>query len=214
MNLEGWENKFEAKLRQQDKHSASHDLSHFYRVVAAAKYIAKKENADLNVVVPSAWLHDLVTVPKNSPERPLASSLAAKAACAYLQDENYPEHLLPKIFHCIQAHSFSGGFDTNSLEAEVVQDADRLDAIGAIGIARCFSNADTLDQSFYHKKEPFAKTRSLDELKYTLDHFYVKLLKIAESMKTKTAKKEAERRCEFMRQFLKQFQSELIYPDS
>jgi uncharacterized protein len=209
LELESWERKFEQRIRQNGKVDPAHDILHIKRVVQNARHIASCEGARLEIVIPSAWLHDLVIVPKNDPGRSQASVMAATAAIQYLRSEGYPEALIPNIQHCIEAHSFSAGIAPESLEAKVVQDADRLDAIGAFGIARCFSTGAKLDQPFYEEKDPFAERRRLNDEKYSLDHFGVKLFPIAETLNTETGKAEARRRVEFMKQFVAEFGAEL-----
>jgi uncharacterized protein len=211
MELQIWEHKFEAALGNGGANSPSHDLSHVKRVVGNAKRIATREKANIAVVVPSAWLHDFVVIAKNEPARAMASSLAAEKAISFLRSEGYPEPLLPAIHHCIQAHSFSAGIEPQTIEAKVVQDADRLDAIGAIGIARCFSTAGENRQSFYCWGDPFGHTHEVDDRQFALDHFYKKLLPVARNMKTKTAQIEARRRESFLMQFIAQLESELDF---
>ena len=209
MELESWEQKFEQRIRQNGKVDPAHDILHIKRVVQNARHIASREGARLEIVIPSAWLHDLVILPKNDPGRSKASALAAAAAIEYLRSEGYPEALIPKIQHCIEAHSFSAGIAPESLEAKVVQDADRLDAIGAFGIARCFSTGARLDQPFYEQEDPFAERRRLNDEKYSLDHFKVKLFPIVETLNTETGKAEGNRRSQFLKQFVAELRAEL-----
>lgn len=187
----------------------AHDLDHFSRVVRQAKSLAEEESASLEIVIPAAWLHDLVNVPKNDSRRNLASTLSADAAIEYLKELKYPTQYFDGIYHAIQAHSFSAGFVTKTLEAQVVQDADRLDALGAIGVARCFSIAGQLGRPYYNLLDPFCQERLPDDSKYTLDHFFIKLLKLADTFQTLSGKQEAEKRTQFMLRFLEQFQTEI-----
>jgi uncharacterized protein len=207
----------------------AHDLLHLERVVATAKGIAKSEQADLGVVIPAAWLHDYVVLRKDDPRRSQASRLAAASACAYLAGIGYPssnrqgsqgsgaegdnaarrEAILEAIGHAIEAHSFSANIAPQTLEAKVVQDADRLDGIGAIGIARCFACAGTMNRPFYNPIDPFCATREPDDAKFTIDHFYRKLFKTAATMQTQAGRKEAERRVEVMQGYLRELRKEL-----
>jgi uncharacterized protein len=187
----------------------AHDRAHILRVVRTAKQLAQAAGAELAVVIPAAWLHDCVVVAKDAPERPLASAMAAETAVAFLRQAGYaPEHLAT-IHHAIAAHSFSAGIVPQTLEAQVVQDADRLDALGAIGIARCFITGVTMGIPLYNVAEPFPMTRTADDRLYSIDHFYVKLLKLAEGMQTAVGRAEAERRTEFMRTYLAQLRTEI-----
>lgn len=188
---------------------AAHDITHIERVVANARMLAEAEQADLAVVLPAAWLHDCVVIPKNSPLRSQASMLAAEAAADFLRSVGYPEQHIATIAHAIAAHSFSANIPPRTTEAKVVQDADRLDSLGAIGIARCFALSGVLGRHFYDPAEPFPATRPLDDTRNTLDHFYVKLLRLADQMQTAAGRAEARRRTAFMQAFLAQLRDEV-----
>lgn len=187
----------------------AHDLLHFKRVVRTAKVLCEEEGAKFEVVVPAAWLHDLVIVPKNDPRRKEASRLSAEAAIQFLKEINYPEEYFEDIAHAIEAHSFSANIETRTLEAEVVQDADRLDGLGAIGIARCFATAGLLKRQFYSEIDPFCDLREPDDSQFTIDHFFVKLFKIAETLKTQAGRIEGMKRVEVMKKYLSSLQEEI-----
>lgn len=201
--MRDWEARFVKKLEETDLgQDPAHDLAHFARVVATAKALAADEGARLEIVVPAAWLHDLVNIPKNDPRRSQASRLSAEEALRFLRSIDYPEALLPDIAHAIEAHSYSAGIEPKTLEASVVQDADRLDGLGAIGIARCFAVSGMLGTRFYDPQDPFAARRPWNDRENGIDHFYVKLFKTAESLKTAAGRREGARRAEFMKQYL------------
>lgn len=204
-----WEGQCLSFLQQNVASDAAHDLEHTRRVVANAIALAQAEDAELAIVLPAAWLHDCVLIPKNAPERPLASRLAAKAATSFLQRIGYPAQYLPEIAHAIEAHSFSANIPPRTRAAQVVQDADRLDALGAIGVARCLMLGGALAQPLYHLEQPFPQTRPPDDSRYVIDHFHQKLLRLAETMTTATGRQEAQRRTAFMHQFLAQLSSEI-----
>ncbi|KAB8142838.1 HD domain-containing protein [Chloroflexia bacterium SDU3-3] len=205
-----WEPQFEQFLLDRSKgFDAAHDLEHIRRVVTNARTLAMLENAELAVVIPAAWLHDCVVVPKNSPLRANASALAAQAAVAFLQSIRYPAEHLPAIRHAIEAHSFSANIPPRSREAKVVQDADRLDALGAVGVARCLMLSGALGRRLYDPAEPFPLDRPLDDQVNTLDHFYVKLFQLADRMNTASGRAEAAKRTAFMCDFLDQLKLEL-----
>jgi uncharacterized protein len=203
------EEKCVAFLQVQMATDAAHDMQHIERVVLMARRLAEAEGADLAVVLPAAWLHDCVSLPKNAPNRHEASQLAAAAAVRFLRTIDYPEQHLEGIAHAVAAHSFSAGIPATTLEAKVVQDADRLDAIGAIGVARCLLTGGALKRPLYNPTDPFCETREPDDLAYTIDHFYRKLLKIGQTLHTQAAQAEAERRNAFMRAFLEQLRLEI-----
>ncbi len=187
----------------------AHDISHVRRVVQNTLQLTSIENGNPDVTIPAAWLHDCVSVAKDSPLRNRASKLAADEAIQFLESLDYPDVLLPQIYHAIEAHSFSAGVRTQSLEACIVQDADRLEALGAIGITRCFLTGGSMGTTLYEQADPFAKQRQPDDRQYTLDHFYCKLLGLAETMKTKAGKAEAQKRTEYMQSFLQQLGFEI-----
>lgn len=201
--MEKWESLFRQKVNLVcTSDDPAHDILHFERVTKIAKRLAVKENADLYVVLPAAWLHDLVVVPKNSEYRSKASQMSADKAIEYLKSIDYPAKYFSNIEHCIVAHSHSAGIQAETIEAKIVQDADRLDAIGAIGLARCFITAGILKRPLYSIQDPFCESRSADDSQYTLDHFYIKLLKITDSLHTDSSRVEGKRRLEVLKQYL------------
>jgi uncharacterized protein len=207
-----WEPRFMGFLRAQDAgrgSDAAHDLAHVQRVVATARQLAAVERADLAVVLPAAWLHDCVTVPKNSPRRREASRLAAGAAGEFLHAQGYPPAYIPAIQHAIAAHSFAAQIPPETVEARVVQDADRLDALGAIGIARTLLLGGEMGTPLYVPLAPFPRERPADDRAAVIDHFYTKLLTLADSMQTAAGRAEARRRTAFMRAFLRQLGREI-----
>jgi len=187
----------------------AHDISHIKRVVQNTLQLTESENGNIAVTLPAAWLHDCVSVPKDSPLRNQASKLAAKEAVRFLESVGYPVDLLAQVYHAIEAHSFSANIATETLEARIVQDADRLDAVGAIGISRCLLTGGSMGTPLYDPADPFADKRDLDDRRYTLDHFYCKLMGLATTMKTDAGRAEAEKRTDYMRAFLQQLGSEI-----
>lgn len=206
--LAAWEPVFEEMLLHAAAPDAAHDLGHVRRVVTTAKRLADEEGARLAVVVPAAWLHDGVTLPKDAPDRHRASALAAERAGRLLREAGYPDTLIPAVEHAIEAHSFSAAIEPRTPEAAVVQDADRLDALGAVGIARTFLVGGALGSALAHPAEPFPTRRPPDDRRYAVDHFYTKLLTLAATMRTDAGRAEAERRTEFLRAFLRQLADE------
>ncbi len=189
-----------------------HGMDHVSRVVSNAQRLGELEDASPHVLMPAAWLHDCVLIPKNSPDRGKASRLAAAKARELLQSMSYPDAHVEAIVHAIEAHSFSAAIDCRTIEAEVVQDADRLEALGSIGIARCLMTAGSLGQAFYHLEEPFPITRMPDDRQQSIDHFFAKLFKLPTTMKTKTGRAEAHERVGIMVAFLEQLSFEIGIP--
>lgn len=205
-----WEPIFEEKIRSvATVDDPAHDLAHFKRVVATAKKLAEAENAKLEVVIPAAWLHDLVIIPKNDPRRSQASRMSGVEAMKFLGSIGYPPDLHDDIAHAVEAHSFSANIDPRTKEAAVVQDADRLDGLGAIGLARVFATAGMMKRAFYSDDDPFCTKRKPDDQRFTIDHFFVKLFKTAETLKTEAGRKEGRVRVERMKSYLKELASEI-----
>jgi len=188
---------------------AAHDLEHVRRVVRNARALAATEGAKLEVVLPAAWLHDCVSVPKDSPGRAQASRLAAARAADWLRDWGWPETTLPEIAHAIEAHSFSAGLTPRTLEAKVVQDADRLDALGATGLARCLMLGGAMGRPLYVADDPFGERRAPDDRAACVDHFLTKLLKLEGTMQTAAGRAEARQRTAYLQGFLAELRREL-----
>lgn len=203
------ESQFLEFMQQEMQIDAAHDISHVQRVVNTAKKLAVEEGADLSIVLPAAYLHDCFTYPKDHPNRKQSSIIAAKKAVAFLESIDYPRQYHDAIAHAIEAHSFSANIRPNTLEAKVVQDADRLDALGAIGVTRCIQVSTEFDAQLYDDKDIFAQQRELDDKQFTLDHFQTKLFKIAETMNTESARREAQKRKAFMQAYIEQLHDEV-----
>jgi uncharacterized protein len=181
----------------------SHDRSHLLRVAANAMAIAGAEpGCDRAVLTAAVVLHDCVEVEKNSPLRSQASRLSAARGRAILAGLGWAPGPIDRAAHAIEAHSFSAGIAPETLEARIVQDADRLDAIGAIGIARCFYVAGRMGSRLYDPADPSANGRDLDDAAFALDHFGAKLFRIAEAFQTASGQALADARTRTMRSFV------------
>lgn len=203
-----WRDILEAQM-QGHPFDPAHDLLHSERVALTARTLAAQEGAQLAIVVPAAWLHDCVNIPKDDPRRKEASKLSAERACTLLREHGYPERYLAGIAHAIEAHSYSRGLKPSTIEAQVVQDADRLDGLGAIGVARCFATAGVLRRPFYSLNDPLCETRKPNDALYTLDHFFAKLFKTVETLQTQAGRAEGARRAQRMRAFLDGLHAEI-----
>ncbi|MCG3865619.1 MULTISPECIES: HD domain-containing protein [unclassified Photobacterium] len=209
MHLKTLESILTTELELLSSADAAHDKAHVLRVVKVAKQLAKQEQAQLNITLAAAYLHDCVAVAKNDPRRKQASTLAANKAIEFLSDKQLLLEHHGDIHHAIVAHSFSADIKPLTLEAKIVQDADRLDALGAIGLTRCIQVGTSLGRPLYALDDPFCQNRQPDDTTYTLDHFYIKLLGLADTMQTDAAKIEAVKRIEFMKSYLLQLESEI-----
>jgi uncharacterized protein len=193
-----------------NKAGGSHDLSHIVRVWRNAVHIARGEpGCDTEILLAAAILHDCVAVEKNSPQRPLASGLSAARAREIVAPLQWIPLRVDRLAHVIETHSFSAGLVPETLEAKVFQDADRLDAIGAIGIARCFHVGGRMDGALYHLTDPGAETRPLDDRNYALDHFAAKLFKVSAGFLTKEGRRMAAARTQRMAEFVTAFRNEI-----
>lgn len=187
----------------------AHDWAHIGRVAATARQIAEKENVNIECVLAGAYCHDLINLPKDHPDRKNASSLSALEAGPLLEKAGFTADEIIITKKAIIEHSFSKGLRPSCLEAAIVQDADRLDALGAIGILRCAAVNTQMKSIFYDPFDPLAEMRELDDKSFMLDHYYVKLFKLPELMNTSEAKRLADERVSFMKGFINQLMSEV-----
>lgn len=187
---------------------AGHDVAHTDRVWTNAQIIADN-NCDMTVLMAACYFHDLITLPKNHPDRATASRLSAEAAGPILADFGLTELQVTAACHAILAHSFSAGIPPETLEAKILQDADRIEALGAIGIARCFTTSGSMGGGLFHGLDPFGRARELDDKAYAVDHFKIKLLTLPDTMQTDAGRALAQERTEAMRGFLDQLAIEL-----
>jgi uncharacterized protein len=179
----------------------SHDLSHIVRVWRNAKLIQREEGGDLEALAAAVLLHDCVQVAKDSPLRKKASLLAANEARVRLQALAWEPSRIDTVARAIESHSFSAGVAPTSVEGSILQDADRLDAIGLCGIARCFYTAGRLGSRLYDLADPEAKKRPLDDARNALDHFPKKLLTLNGSFKTRKGQELAKERHQRLDEF-------------
>ena len=188
---------------------AAHDLGHILRVAGHAGALAAEEGADATTCVAAALLHDLVYRPKNHPESPLTARLAAELVPQWCRETPGLEAHAEAIAAAVATHSWSGGQAPGSLEAAVLQDADRLEALGAIGIARVFATGASFGAGLWHPEDPWAGGRDLDDKAWSLDHFERKLLKLAEGMTTAAGRRRAVARQRTMTAYLAALRREL-----
>jgi len=188
-----------------------HDWFHIERVYKNSLLIAKEEDCDVTVVKLGALLHDIADSKFHDGDE----SVGPKTARIFLESEKVDERTIQHVINIIENISFKGGNfkkSFHSKELEIVQDADRLDAIGAIGIARCFNYGGFKNRALYNPAITHNLSMTKDEYKNsdapTLNHFYEKLLLLKDKMNTETGKKIAEARHQYMENFLSQFYAE------
>lgn len=207
--MKKWITLFSDYIHNLESADAAHDAAHVQRVAVNAIKFAKSEKANLEIVIPAVWLHDCVSVSKSSELRNQASTLSAQKAEELLLDWGYSQENIEAIKHAIAAHSYSANIVPETLEAKIVQDADRMDSIGAIGVARMMMTGGKMDCTLYNDNDPFCTTREPQDRQWTVDHFYAKLLKLNSGFHTQAAQEEAQRRHDYMLGFLHQLQSEI-----
>ncbi|MBN9300005.1 MAG: phosphohydrolase [Filimonas sp.] len=214
IDLEAWEQRFityvQAHLHNED---GAHDLKHFHRVWKTSRYINEQEGnvADNLVLLAAAYFHDFVTVPKNHPDRSKVSKLSADKTKEILANDfpDFPKDKIDDVAHAVHAHSFSAAVTPETPEAKILQDADRMEAIGAIGLARVFYIAGLMKSSLFEANDPFAKNRELNDSRYAIDHFPAKLLKLPAMMNTKTGKALGEKNAAYLQDFLHKLSDEI-----
>lgn len=198
-----------ARARLDD--DPGHDLEHALRVTLWTHRLGGGE-LDLRLVVPAGLFHDLVNLPKNHPERALASERSAEAAAGLLREHGYDEAAIQLIGDAITDHSYSRGAVPRSLLGRALQDADRLEALGVLGMFRTISTGSRMNARYFHATDPWARSRPLDDLAYSVDHFPVKLFRLPTTLCTEAGRREAERRVTRMKQMLVDLGDELSSP--
>ncbi len=180
-----------------------HDESHVGRVYSMAVRIARDENADVDVVKAASLLHDIARAKEDEGSIADHASEGAKMAKKILEDVGFPEEKRAQVLHCIEVHRFKKGLKAESLEAKILQDADRLDIIGAIGIARALTRGGWKNLPIYDPLVP-PKDKYDGESLTSVNHIQEKILKVKDPMNTRTARKIADQRHRFVERFLDQ----------
>ena len=195
----------------------AHDWLHVQRVTEWCLKIARSIDADEDLAGAAGLLHDLINIPKESDLRSMGSTLSAQAGVQYLRDAGYSTEEIDTVTEAISTCSWSRGLTPTNNIGKVLQDADRLDAIGAIGLMRNIACAQAMRSRkktglFYHPDNPVpweTPNDKLNDKEHALDHFFCKLLKLKEGMHTDIAKSEAEKRHLWMTAFLAEVDREI-----
>jgi uncharacterized protein len=183
----------------------SHGFDHTERVYNMSLHLSEGENIDLDVIKVSALLHDIARHKEAKDENICHAIEGAKMAKDILERHNFPKEKIEKIVHCILVHRYSKQLKPESKEAEILQDSDRLDALGAICIARVFGYSGKKDRPFHIPSIPPKKEYN-GESETSINHFFEKILKIKpEGFHTEKAKKIAKERYKFIEEFVKRF---------
>ncbi|MCC2972564.1 HD domain-containing protein [Massilia sp. IC2-476] len=209
LDLATWRPRLAAMAAGASGGDGAHDSAHLERVWRNAQaLLVQHPEADALVVMAACYLHDLVNLPKNDPERDQASRRSAKLARHQLAWMNFPPEKLDAVAHAIEAHSFSASIQAESLEAKIVQDADRLDGLGAVGLARMFYIAGRMGSGLAHPEDPLGVQREFDDRSYALDHIMVKLAKLPGIMQTSGGRALADERLARLLAFREEFAAE------
>jgi uncharacterized protein len=210
-DLSAWQPRLAALAAAHAGNDGAHDASHLERVWRSAQLLLDHHaQADALVVMAACYLHDLVNLPKNDPDRAQASRRAARLAREELARLGFPAERLDGVAHAIEAHSFSAAIEPTTIEAKIVQDADRLDALGAVGLARMFYVAGRMGRALAHPLDPLAFGRDLDDGAWTLDHIMVKLAQLPGMMQLEAARELAGARLARLLAFRDEFAAEWL----
>lgn len=201
----------DARARDHAAPDPTHDAGHALRVARSAIAIGG-DAVDPREAIAAALLHDAVNPPKDSPLRRQASEQSAALAQARLPALGFDAAAVTRIADAIRDHSWSRGVAPTSPLGCALQDADRLEALGAIGLLRCISTGVSLGGTWFDADDPWAEARPLDDTRFSVDHFATKLLGLAATMRTAAGRAEAEARAAFLLAFLEQLSQELGRP--
>lgn len=196
------------RVRGPGDGDAAHDLAHLLRVALWTCRILQSPALHEQAIA-AALLHDLVNVPKNHPDREKASEFSAEAARPMLASAGFDSASIASICLAIRQHSFSRGEKPTQPLGLALQDADRLEALGSIGIMRTYSTGVRMGTKYFDPEDPWAKNRPLDDTKFSLDHFYTKLFLLPDTMNTAAGREEAGQRLRPMRAFMESLEREL-----
>jgi len=196
------------KVKEYMESGGSHEFSHVERVYNLAVKIAENEKADLDIIKAAALLHDIARIKEDNGEIKCHAEEGAKIAGEILEKTDFPKEKIVHVCECIRVHRFSKGLKAETKEAMIIQDADRLDALGAIAIARIFAYGGKKGR-IMHLPDIKPRENSDGESKTSFIHFYEKILKIKpEIFNTITAKRIAKHRYKFVKKFMKEFLEE------
>ncbi len=201
--------KLENEVKEKMENDPAHDFEHIKRVYNNAKKLAIKEKANTKLVLNAVLLHDIVSYPKSDPRSKTSSVKSSQEAKKILKNYPFTNDEIKIITDAIKDHSFSRKKTPKTLVGKILQDADRLDAIGAVGIARAFAVGGAEHRPFYNTKDPFCSKREPNDKKWALDHFFRKLLLLEALMNTKSAKIEAKRRTKILKNYLSELKKEI-----
>lgn len=207
-DISPWIEKIRSLYQESDP---AHDFTHILRVCRNARLIGQEEGADMPVLLLASLLHDVGSDKKdNSRDTENEKKNRGRQATEDLLDSiGLDEKKKKEVLYAVDVHRFSRRILPVTLEARILQDADRLDALGAVGIARVFLTGGVLGREMYHPEDPFCRKREPDDGRWNLDHFYKKLLKLEAGMHTKSARRLAAKRTAVLKRYLDELEEEI-----
>ena len=197
------------EVRRMMGNDPAHDFEHVMRVCMNARMICRMEDVDDRLVLCAALLHDVVSYPKSDRRSKSSAMESSMVAKTILDRHRFSAEDIEVVSGAIRDHSFSGGAVAKTIEAMILQDADRLDALGAVGLARVFSTGGMLGRHLYNSDDPFCKNRAPDDAVWAVDHFFQKLLKLESLMNTESGKIEAKKRTQLLLEYLRHLDQEI-----
>jgi uncharacterized protein len=200
-----------AYVERHFESDAAHDIAHCLRVARWTIRLGGDAVPE-RLSIAAALLHDIVNVPKNHPDRARASERSADVATSLLRELGFDEREVVLVADAIRDHSFTRGATPATPLGKALQDADRLEALGVLGTFRCIATGVRFGAEFFDVDDPWAERRELDDKRYSVDHFFAKLLKLPATFQTDEGRTEAERRAIVMRTLLTELGSELAIP--
>jgi uncharacterized protein len=206
-----------AEVERRMEADAAHDVGHLLRVAHWTLRLAEdaaRDGApvDARLAVAAALLHDVVNLPKAHPDRARASERSADVARGLLPGLGFTAAETELVAGAVRDHSFTRGAVPDSALGRALQDADRLEALGVVGTFRCIATGVRFDAEFSHPDDPWARARPLDDKRYSVDHFFTKLLRLPPTFHTAAGRAEAERRAAVMRGLLEEYGQEVGEP--
>lgn len=189
--------------------NAGHDITHTLRVRDLCRHIGNLEGGDPAILEAAALLHDIGRPAELKDQTADHAAISAQMAPGILSEAGFPAQKISAVVYAVKYHRYSFGVTPDTLEARILQDADRLDISGAVGAAMTFAYSGAYGRRLYHHGDPGATGREMDGNEYALDHIVEKLLLLPGSMHTDTARQMAQERSMFLRGFVEQFIEEV-----
>ena len=200
-----------ARTHLESTPNAGHDITHTLRVRDLCLHISSIEGGDPEILEASALLHDIGRPDEIKDPAIDHAELSARLSPKILDRAGFPAQKIPAVVYAIANHRYSSGITPDSLEARILQDADRLDITGAVGIAMTFAYSGAYGHMLYHPDDPMCKKHKPDDNKYAMDHILSKLIQLPTSMHTNTARHIANERNKFLLDFIDQFKQEITF---